>query len=83
MSNEYRLILIDEFDWGYSNTSKAEVIDKIQEAGFTIEASIPYMIVVYCGLIYAKDLVEHLGIPFDSAYEQVNNGAILERIGVK
>lgn len=81
MGVEYRLILNDEFDWGYANFHKSDLLDFLQDAeplglGLKVEASIPYMVVVACERQYPANIIHLLqthGVPFDTAYWQEDN----------
>lgn len=79
MGSTYRLVLLDEFDWGYQNFKKSMITDRPSgdygKDAF-IESVLPYMIVLNCGQTPPERMVQHLKelkILFDSCYCQIDN----------
>jgi len=84
MGDEYRLIIMDEFDFEYQSCHKQDIIKFIQSMeDVSIEAIIPYMIILDIGRKDYKAVIGYLlynKVPIDSAYYQVNNGMDLHKL---
>ncbi len=80
MSASYRLILVDEYDWNYVESSKAMVKDKIAlNTRVRIEADIPNMIIIDVYKRppqYVLREFHDAGITYDIAYSQGDGGEV-------
>jgi hypothetical protein len=84
MSDDYRTILVDEFNWAYAGKSKAFVVRELVEAGFTVESGSLYGLLIiesrwHPGLSL-KRLVDDDAIMYDNAYFQRLGDASLDRL---
>jgi len=80
MGIEYTLILMDEFDWAYANTSKSEQGGRVYQSGFIVTDTPKYMMVVDIGRTRPAAAVAHLkaaGVVFDAAYYRRDNEPVL------
>jgi ABC-type hemin transport system substrate-binding protein len=83
MASEYRIVLLDEFDWNYQNITKQDAIEIIKSLDFEIEAQAPYMLVIGCSRTPPATAISMLwqaGLRFDAVYEQKDNDTLLTRI---
>jgi hypothetical protein len=82
MSDDYRTLLVDEFDWAYCGTCKDDVIGKVKAHGFEVEASLYGLLILASRWHPEHELLRMraAGIVWDSAYYQRLGGASLERL---
>lgn len=77
MSNEYRLVLLDEFDWAYAGFDLNALDEQVKKVcpDAVRETHIPYMVVYD---ISKTDPERFLGkVTCDHMYYQINNSPVL------
>ena len=77
MGIEYKLIFIDEYDWGYANKKKDDYKNIVADCGFNVVAGADSMIIVDCHKTPEDSAIELLsskGFVFDHAYYQTDRG---------
>lgn len=83
MAIEYKLILIDEFDWDYADNKKQHYKDIVKLCGFDIAGGADYLMIVRCYRTLPSAALNKLlqeGIVFDSAYYRQDNSTTLKKI---
>ena len=76
MSTNYRLLLLDDFDWDYVGNTKKDTISTIISKNLEIEASLYCLIILNVGKAYYPDIIEDLekeGVSIDACYYQEDN----------
>ena len=83
MAIEYKLILVDEFDWDYANNKKQHYKGIVKSCGFDIAGGSDYIMIVRCYRTPPSTAINQLlaaGFVFDSAYYQQDNSIELNKI---
>jgi len=86
MGVEYRLMLMDEFDWNYEGSDREDAANWVIASypDFKIESSIPYMITIDIGRRGTEDVLSKFKsrdlIAWDAAYYQRDNHMELIKI---
>lgn len=85
MATDYRVILLDEFDWEYVGHSKTMTVATLEKAGFEKVAEAYGLLVLECRWHPQDELIKlnnPRGITYDQAYIQVIPSGELKRIDI-
>ena len=85
MSDDYRTLLVDEFDWAYCDMCKDAVLGEVERRGFEVEASLYGMLILESRWHPEHELrrARAAGVVWDSAYCQRLGGSSLDLLDIR